>query len=295
MVSPRKAQWIRAPIAPKRLDLSVQGGRSAAQALRIYRPLRPFSRVAARANVMLAAMGLGRRVQEPVSGLEELAREIGLPYDAAAAFRSSAPGRHILGLAWNRRLLWVLKVGSVTDLGLQREAEALERLAQTRMSVRMPRLIWYGVWRAQRVVVTEASPDAAVYRADLFAIAALCTELCRGPYGRPLAHGDLAPWNLLEWRGHTYLVDWEHWRAEFDPLYDLAHYVVRAGAFLGWFSPEQAAAQLTEHNSPGWRHLKAIGVEPTTAAHLVADYLRKCVNEPAPVRSFQRQLLESLE
>jgi hypothetical protein len=89
-------------------------------------------------------------------------------------------------------------------------------------------------------------------------------------------------------------VDWEEWRSGFDPLYDLAHYVVRSGALLDSFSPEQAASLLTERNSPGWQHLEDIGVEPRTAPQLVADYVRRWASAPAPVGPFQKRLLNYL-
>jgi aminoglycoside phosphotransferase (APT) family kinase protein len=46
------------------------------------------------------------------------------------------------------------------------------------------------------------------------------------------AHGDLAPWNLLETPDGWVLVDWEHSRVTAPPFFDVFHYVVQAHALL---------------------------------------------------------------
>ena len=274
--------------------MRVLSHRASVPALDIYRPLRPRARAGARINVALARLGIGLPVAAPVPALRELARKVGLSYDGAAAFRSSAAGRFVVGLAQQGTLRYVLKIGPAQDYGLEREAAALDRLQGVHFSVRVPRLLWHGVWEEWRVVVTEALPNAAPKAMDLFEVADICTDLCRGVGDRPAVHGDLAPWNVLECGGATYVIDWEQHRPTFEPLYDLAHYIIRAGALLSQFSPRQAAELLTARNSPGWYHLEAIGIEPATAPQLVADYLRLHSASPGRLGSFQRRVFKYL-
>jgi len=53
------------------------------------------------------------------------------------------------------------------------------------------------------------------------------------------AHGDFAPWNLLETEQGWVVVDWESCRLEAPPFYDLFHYLVQSCALLG--QPSQDA------------------------------------------------------
>src|SRR5690606_33269380 len=103
--------WIRAPFAPRRLQLSMHPTGSSVPALQIYRPHRTRARAAARVNAALVSRGLGRRTAEPVPGLADLAAQMGLSYDGAAALRSSTPNRLIVGLARSGSLQYVLKIG----------------------------------------------------------------------------------------------------------------------------------------------------------------------------------------
>jgi hypothetical protein len=53
------------------------------------------------------------------------------------------------------------------------------------------------------------------------------------------AHGDFAPWNLLETEEGWVAVDWEAGREDAPPFYDLFHFLVQSCALLG--RPSQSA------------------------------------------------------
>jgi hypothetical protein len=123
------------------------------------------------------------------------------------------------------------------------------------------------------VVCTDAIVDDGVVVGVELA-AQIATALVRGVDDLgPLVHGDLAPWNLLRVGTETVVIDWESARPTVAPLFDLTHFVVRSGAFLGWHSPGQAARLLTKQSGVGWRHLCDVGMDPAEGAQFVYQYL----------------------
>lgn len=48
-----------------------------------------------------------------------------------------------------------------------------------------------------------------------------------------MAHGDLAPWNLLRTREGWVVIDWEAAGGGYPPMFDLFHYVVQSHSMLG--------------------------------------------------------------
>jgi hypothetical protein len=61
----------------------------------------------------------------------------------------------------------------------------------------------------------------------------------RSETGGGPAHGDFAPWNLLEVEQGWVAVDWEASRVDAPPFFDLFHYLVQSCALLG--RPSQSA------------------------------------------------------
>jgi hypothetical protein len=84
------------------------------------------------------------------------------------------------------------------------------------------------VWRRRRKP-WEISPDVAFALGRFFRAGAVerDSELL-GP-----AHGDCAPWNLLRGDAGWMFVDWEAYREDAPPFYDLFHHVVQTYATLG--------------------------------------------------------------
>jgi aminoglycoside phosphotransferase (APT) family kinase protein len=58
--------------------------------------------------------------------------------------------------------------------------------------------------------------------------------------GEGFAHGDFAPWNLLETDQGLVLLDWESAREDAPPFFDLCHFLVQSHTLLG---------------QPSWEHL----------------------------------------
>lgn len=65
----------------------------------------------------------------------------------------------------------------------------------------------------------------------------------------PLAHNDLAPWNLLLTDNGWYLLDWEEARIDGDPFFDMFHFLIQSNALLGRPSTKGILDGL---NGQGW-------------------------------------------
>jgi thiamine kinase-like enzyme len=91
------------------------------------------------------------------------------------------------------------------------------------------------------------------------------------------AHGDCAPWNLLETPTGWVLVDWEEARTDAPPFFDLFHYLVQAHARLG--RPRLSAIKDGLHGR-GWIHgvivaySEGANVDPHLARSMLREYLR---------------------
>jgi hypothetical protein len=68
--------------------------------------------------------------------------------------------------------------------------------------------------------------------------------------GSSIAHGDFAPWNLLETTEAWVVVDWEDLRIDAPPFYDVFHYLVQACALLRKPSPMDIVLGLTRVDCP---------------------------------------------
>jgi hypothetical protein len=271
----RSLRWRRAPLAPRRLDLRVAGGRAAGPALGIYRPSKPLARTAAGLNRRLVAVSVAPRVEPPVVGVGDLTRRINVEADGMATMRSREHGRWVLGLANRSHLRAVVKLGPRDDRTLRREAATLERLRGVDRPVRVPTLRWAGEWRDWYVVATDALPRLhSARRITVDDAADIAVALARG-IGEigPVVHGDFASWNLLATGSGLALLDWEWSKDGFDPLVDLAHFVIQEGALLHRYAPEQAKRLLTDRDSPGWRYCEQVGISPRSAPSLVRNLL----------------------
>ncbi len=120
------------------------------------------------------------------------------------------------------------------------QALAAERLAVEGYASRIPPplLAPKVLSHSEGVLVLEAMtwrPRAFPWRLPddvAFALGAFfrATSQTQGASGA--AHGDFAPWNLLRTEDGWGVVDWEDFRSEAPPYFDLFHYLVQSGSEL---------------------------------------------------------------
>ena len=70
-----------------------------------------------------------------------------------------------------------------------------------------------------------------------------------------LAHGDLSPWNLHEWRGACLAFDWEYGKDSGFPYLDAAHYLIEIAGVVKHLEPRRS------------RHLVSEALRPWLPAH----------------------------
>jgi hypothetical protein len=68
--------------------------------------------------------------------------------------------------------------------------------------------------------------------------------------GSSIAHGDFAPWNLLQTGAAWVVIDWEDLRTDAPPFYDVFHYLVQSCALLGRPSKTDLVQGLTQPDAP---------------------------------------------
>jgi hypothetical protein len=91
------------------------------------------------------------------------------------------------------------------------------------------------------------------------------------------AHGDFAPWNLLEVKHGWVLVDWESSRELAPPYYDVFHYVVQSCVLLGRPSGSAIIEGLTRNRGPIAEIVRAYahgaGIDPNGTHDRFLEYL----------------------
>ena len=276
---------VRTPVPTGRLRLALSPDADGRAALGIYRPLAPGGRALRRA-VRLASRvpGLPRAPAEIVDLLVGL---LGVPADGACVMASSTPGRTIVGLASDHRLIAVAKVGRADDLALRREASTLTEQAVAG-GLRVPPVLLAADVNGLYVCATVAIAGRA--RVEPTVALDLALDLAR----RKWTHGDLAPWNLVG--DPPTLLDWEAARPGLTPLYDLAHFVVQSAALLHRGSAGSVVHDLCAAGGIGAAYLAELGETPAEApAHLLTylDQVENSQTAPAQVR-LRREIREVL-
>ena len=242
--------------------LQVSHGRGGQAALAIYRPLTCRGWLLRTAASVTATLPVRPALTESLIG--RLAELLELRVDGAAVMASSTPGRRIVGLASGRRLVAVAKVGLPDDWALRHEAHVLVS-PPSLPALQVPRLISAGPLDDAFVCVTEAVHGRG--GGDRVTAWRAAVALARAGW----THGDLTPWNLI--RTPATLLDWEFARAEFVPLFDLAHYVIRREAYLGGASAPAVVRQLCGAGGAGARYLAELGLPLRRAPSLVHGYI----------------------
>lgn len=233
--------WVSLPRRSDPRWVLPRGPRSVAlRAAALYQPVTRTGRLGWGLGRLLARAGgwrgLPRSAPPPRAALEALGPAL-VRGDTVASSRSNHPGRFALMLVNERgvpdRVAKVVTDGAAAFL--DREADVLERYARF---LPPPLAAPSVVARTESAIVFESVDwtlrrepwrlDPGVGRAlGAFYRAAGGTE-AGGP-----AHGDFAPWNLLQTRAGWVLIDWEHFAEEDVPFYDLWHYFVQGHALLG--------------------------------------------------------------
>lgn len=271
--------WRAVPLVPERVDLRMRGrGRPAMVARRVYRPHRRVHRLAYGAASVSVAAGFGREVESPGDEVgavvDEVVAAVGVRVDAIGARRSWMSGRWVLALGSGRRVTAFVKIGAPDDDGVRREGEMLAALSARHLHVRVPELLFSAERRGRHVVVTRPMGRRAVHVVDVEAAAAVATCLTAPADGEePLVHGDLSPWNLWRDGDDLVLIDWEAATPRRRPMWDLAWYVVTAGALGGAWPASRAVDLLASPDGVGAAHLAAVGSDPGSAARSVREAL----------------------
>lgn len=286
-------RWAEAPISRRMRDVRATIGPEGTVAVALPVSTSPAGRAALAINQTLLARGLAAPAVAPVDDLTELCVEIGIEPGGLAAFSSPERDRIMVAVARDH-VEAVLKIGSLDDAGLRREAEALERIQPPDGAFDVPDLLWKGAWRDRFVLAMAAVEHRGIPRVTADDAADLCVSLYQADgAGGPVIHGDLAPWNLLATDRCLVVLDWDRARFEPDPMTDLTRFILQDGARHG-HDPADVASRLVAPGSPGWRYLEAIGLAPEQATELArrclmgsdmyADYAKRVATAllPAP-------------
>jgi hypothetical protein len=286
-------------VTPRRIEVWTSPGPPGVAAARVlYRARRRRARVAGAVLARVLPIRAGRPLPARViqSVVAEIAEDIGVRVDAAAALHARVSQRWLFAHTAADVSGVVVKLGLPDDEGLAREATTMSELSAGDPTFPIAKLRWHGTRKGWFAIVTDiakrtsdtAEPDLEDARSAACALATTKRGF--------VVHGDLAPWNIVPTATGLVLIDWEESRFEDDPLFDLSHYVTRVGALLRAWRPETAVLLLTGQGSVGWRYLDEIGRDPKSAAEHLQRYLRRAEpqTQSAPLRSYQSAMTGAL-
>lgn len=270
---------VRAGALGRRVGLRTTGGHGGAVAARLIdRPSRRLGRVAALLDQFAVRMNMGPRVPDP---LAEVASELGAflkDADSAACMHSSMPGRSIAALVSGGTPRFVLKIGQAGDRPLRNEAEFLAKVSGMGLPFRVPELAYADFVGEYFVVVTHAWRHARLAgpltRDELLGITEVLATAGEGTGS--LVHGDLAPWNILRTREGIGVIDWETATIADQPLRDLIHYLVQAGALLRWADVPTVARELTHPRGLVSELARRLGLARSQTCEAVGAYFAGC-------------------
>ena len=280
---------LRAGPLGRRVELRTTGGRNGAAAARVIdRPSRAMGRVASFLDQFVVRANVGPRSADPLAAVEPSLRRFLNEADGAACMHSSMPGRSIAALVAGESPRYVLKIGRSDDRPLRNEAEFLKGTAGMGLSFQVPELAYADSAGGHYVVVTHAWRHARLAgmltRDELLGITEdLATA---APGGGCLVHGDLAPWNVLRTPEGIGVIDWETATFADQPLRDLIHYVVQAGAILRWTDVSAVARELTHPRGLVCELASRLGLARSQADEAVHAYFTGL--RPVTVRQVQR-------
>lgn len=254
----------------------------ARRGLSVYQPVTFRSLAGWKAARCFAALGGFRllpRASAPPKAVRQALAPFVPPDGTFAVARANHPGRYVAFVfAEKRGVGLVAKVATDEEdrRALAREANAIARLGSLLPPpVDAPRVVADG----EGILVLEAvdwAPRLRPWRLPEEVARALGTFSRKGRDAESLAHGDCAPWNLLQTEEGWTLVDWEHAYEDAPPFFDLFHYLVQAHALLGRPSREALLRGLRGH---GWvgaalhAFSESAGLDPAGARNGLSMYL----------------------
>jgi hypothetical protein len=260
---------------------------AAAGALSIYQPVTVRGRLgweAARIAARAGAFRLLPRGEAPPSLVRRALAPHLPPRTTLAVARANHPGRYVAAILDGRGIchgLAKVATGPAGTEALRREAEAIERigslltppLAAPRVLVHEPGVLLLEAvpWRP-RPRPWGLEPKVARALGMLFASKTAAGRL-EGP-----AHGDCAPWNLLQTDQGWVLIDWEDATDDAPPFHDLCHYLVQGYTLLG--RPSWSEVREGFLHGAGWvgravrAYAEGSGVAADRAPRSLESYLR---------------------
>lgn len=269
--SRKNPRWVL-PRGPRRV---------AAQSVNLYQPVTTGGRAGWEIGRLAARLGAFRllpRTSAPPASARNLVQEWLGPGDRTAMARANHPERAVLKIISERRTSGLVAKISMkgSSKALAREVEAIEKATPfLRPPLSTPKLIghrdgvivfdaapWTPRRKPWRLPVEVAGGLGSFYRA------AGGTETA-GP-----AHGDFAPWNLLRFGDSWTVIDWEHFRDDAFPFYDLWHYVVQGHALLDRPSETAIVGALSGNGELG-AALDAYSSAAEVSRELAASYLHR--------------------
>ncbi len=266
------SQWHRVPLTPLRLDARAAG--DAVIASSVYRPQVVAARAAVGLGRVLLNHRLAPRAAAPFDDLHQLWHIMKVAPAGVVALQSSTNGRHLMALSDGHAIRFLVKIGAPEDQRLRNEFGHLTALSRIGGLVHVPTVHWAGEWDDRFVLASVWETPLRSGHLSVADVGLVASALVNGLSGSgPLVHGDFAPWNILRTRSGTLVVDWEYAVHARRPLFDLAHFVVQSGALLRRYTPREAAWLLCAPNSPGARHLAAVGENVRDAPDRLLEYL----------------------
>ncbi|MER5178796.1 phosphotransferase [Streptomyces sp. NPDC002896] len=239
-------------------------------------------------------MGIGVEVANPMAGLERSLSEFFIDADGAAVMHSSMPGRFIAAISSGGVPRYVLKVGRADDRPLRNEAKFLQAIPRTGFPLAVPKFLFAGLVGERYVVVTLAWPNSRpaglLERKELLEITEVLGMTTVGC--DPIVHGDFAPWNVLRTPAGIALVDWERARIADQPLRDLIHYVMQAGAHLRWLDVQTVVRELTHPQGMVAELAQRLNLPHTLVREALCEYftLAPAARTPRRVSRFRERI-----
>lgn len=219
-----------------------RGSRAVARnGLNVYQPVTFKARLGWQAARAIAGLGLFRlahRGRAPHPAVRKALAPHIPPRGTFAVMKANHPSRFVaLVLDGDGTACSVAKVAAdeAGRVALRAEARSLVELAPLLSSpLRAPKILHHD----ERLLVLEAvswRPRAEPWKLPIEVARALGCFFAAGASSSQMgpAHGDFAPWNLLETSRGWVAIDWESARSEAPPFYDLFHHIVQACALLG--------------------------------------------------------------